>query len=95
MTEQKAHELLHPDTTARAIAEVEYYAGFRGKEAAIEAINEACIVACKALEMQGALKACIEKLSDSRYECFVTDRNGVIELLKQFLVEGSAENDRE
>ena len=49
----------------------------------------------EALQKQEALKACIEKLSDSRYECFVADRNGVIELLKQFSIEGSAENDRE
>lgn len=54
--------------------------------------HQTCIKAIEALEMQEALKACIEKLSDSRYECFVADRNGVIELLKQFLTEGSAED---
>lgn len=50
MTEHEAYELLHPETTAKAIAKIEYYAGLQGRKAAIEAIKEACIVACNAIE---------------------------------------------
>lgn len=46
----KAIEILHPDTTFQAITEIEYYGGFKGKEKAIEAVNEACIVACECME---------------------------------------------
>lgn len=52
MTAQEAIKLLHPDTTKEAIAEIKYYCGFHGKEAAIKAIEEACLLACEALEKQ-------------------------------------------
>ena len=57
MTAQEAIKLLHPDTTKEAIAEIEYYCGFHGKEAAIKAIEEACLLACDALEKQAPKKA--------------------------------------
>lgn len=47
---EKAIEILHPDTTFKAITEIEYYGGFKGKEKAMEAINEACVVACECME---------------------------------------------
>lgn len=50
MNYQEAIRLLHPDTTEEAIAEIEYYGGFKGYEKAMQAINEACILACEALE---------------------------------------------
>lgn len=52
MTNEQAIRLLHPDTTAEAIAEIEYKHGFRGKQAAINKIDKACELACKALEKQ-------------------------------------------
>lgn len=52
MTAQEAIKLLHPDTTKEAIAEIKYYCGFHGKEAAIKAIEEACLLACDALKKQ-------------------------------------------
>lgn len=52
MPAQEAIKLLHPDTTKEAIAEIEYYCGFHGKEAAMKAIEEACLLACDALEKQ-------------------------------------------
>lgn len=52
MTAQEAIKLLHPDTTKEAIAEIKYYCGFHGKEATIKAIEEACLLACDALEKQ-------------------------------------------
>lgn len=49
---EEAIKILHPDTTSEAIMKIEYYGGFRGKEKAIEYVNEASIVACEALEKQ-------------------------------------------
>lgn len=57
MTAQEAIKLLHPDTTKEAIAEIKYYCGFHGKEAAIKAIEDACLLACDALEKQVPKKA--------------------------------------
>lgn len=45
MTIEEAIKILDPETTRQALAEIEYYAGFRGQEAKIEAVNEACMVA--------------------------------------------------
>lgn len=50
MNYEEAILLLHPDTTAEALAEIEYYGGFKGREKALQAINEACLLACVALE---------------------------------------------
>lgn len=52
MTAQEAYKILHPDTSRDAIWKVEYYAGFNGKEAGVKAVEDACIVACEALEKQ-------------------------------------------
>lgn len=50
MTNEEAKRILHPDTTLEALTEIEYYAGFRGEQAKREAVDEACKVACEALE---------------------------------------------
>ena len=52
MTNEEAMKILHPNTTLTALAEVEYYGGFNGQEAKIKAVEEACLLACKALEKQ-------------------------------------------
>ena len=52
MTIEEAIRILDPETTAEALAEIEYYAGFRGKEAAIKAVEDACILAVAALREQ-------------------------------------------
>ena len=52
MTIKEAIMLLNPKTTASALAEIEYYNGFSGKEACIEAIEDACRLAIEALEKQ-------------------------------------------
>ena len=52
MTYEEAMKILHPDTTFTALAEVEYYGGFNGQEAKIKAVEEACLLACEALEKQ-------------------------------------------
>ena len=55
MTKEEAIRLLDPETTAEAIAEIEYYAGFSGKKAAIHAIEDACVIAVT------CMKKCIEE----------------------------------
>ena len=52
MTNEEAMKILHPNTTLTALAEVEYYGGFNGQEAKIKAVEEACLLACQALEKQ-------------------------------------------
>lgn len=51
MTYEEARRILHPDTTLDALAEIEYYEGFNGEEAKLEAVNTACIVACHAIDV--------------------------------------------
>ena len=56
MDYKEAIEILHPDTTAKKLIEIEYFKGFSGKAACIEAINEASVLACEAMEKQIAKK---------------------------------------
>ena len=51
MTKEEAIRLLDPNTTREAIAEIEYYGGFNGREAVIKAIENACVLAVEALKM--------------------------------------------
>ena len=50
MTNEEAIMLLNPSTRILALAEIEYYNGFRGKEAYIKAKEDACILAVETLE---------------------------------------------
>lgn len=50
MTYSEAIRILHPDTTMQALAEIEYYAGFKGEDAKVNAVGAACLVACKAMK---------------------------------------------
>lgn len=52
MSIEQAIRILHPDTTGDALAEIEYYGGFHGRKACIDAINDASLVACEAMEKQ-------------------------------------------
>ena len=52
MTREEAIRILDPETTTEALEEIEYYAGFRGKAAAIKAVDDACILAVAALREQ-------------------------------------------
>lgn len=62
MTLTDAKMILHPDTTLLALAEIEYYAGFSGQEAKLKAVNEACIVACEAIEKLEKIKKWMEDM---------------------------------
>ena len=78
MTIKEAIMLLNPKTTASALAEIEYYNGFSGKEACIEAIEDACRLAIEALEKQATIQAtskwilCSERLPEYDNEVLVT-----------------------
>lgn len=48
MTYEEAKRILHPGTTREALAEIE----FKGKEKSQEAVDEACLKACAALDKQ-------------------------------------------
>ena len=52
MTREEAIRILDPETTVEAIAEIEYYGGFNGKTAAVQAVSDACVMAVAALRDQ-------------------------------------------
>ena len=52
MTREEAIRILDPETAAEALAEIAYYAGFRGEEAVAKALDDACILAVAALRAQ-------------------------------------------
>lgn len=52
MTREEAIRILDPETTGEALAEIEYYGGFSGKTAAVQAVSDACILAVSALREQ-------------------------------------------
>ena len=52
MTREEAIRILDPVTSMDALAEIEYYAGFRGEEAVRKAVDDACILAGAALRGQ-------------------------------------------
>ena len=52
MTGEEAIRILDPATTGEALAEIEYYNGFAGKTAAVQAVSDACVLAVAALREQ-------------------------------------------
>ena len=69
MTNEEAMKILHPNTTLTALAEVEYYGGFNGQEAKIKAVEEACLLACEALEKQIPKKPTMGKYGHTECAC--------------------------
>ena len=49
MTPEQAIRILHPDTTREALAEIEYYGGYKGYHAVMQAVNDACLMGCEAI----------------------------------------------
>ena len=62
MTNEEAIELLHPNTTKEAIREIEENGGN-----GIKAVEEACVIACEALEKQIPKEPTHEA---TKFECF-------------------------
>ena len=56
MTREEAIRILDPETTGEALAEIEYYNGFTGKTAAVQAVSDACVLAVAALREQENLR---------------------------------------
>lgn len=52
MTREEAIRILDPETTGEALAEIEYYGGFSGRAAAVQAVSDACVLAVDALREQ-------------------------------------------
>lgn len=52
MTMDEAIRILDPETSFDALAEIEYYGGFNGDKAKVEAVNDACRLAVDALRAQ-------------------------------------------
>ena len=52
MTREEAIRILDPETTVEALAEIEYYNGFSGKTATVQAVSDSCILAVAALRKQ-------------------------------------------
>lgn len=52
MTREEAIRILDPETTGEAISGIEYYGGFSGRTAAVQAVSDACIMAVEALREQ-------------------------------------------
>ena len=53
MEREEAIRILDPVTTGEALEEIEYYNGFTGKTAAVQAVSDACVLAVAALREQG------------------------------------------
>lgn len=69
MTKEDAARILDPATTVEALAEIEYYAGFSGQAAKVQAVSDACEIAVAALREQLATNC--HQLEP------VTNRNGL------------------
>ena len=45
MTREEAIRILDPETTGEAMSEIEYYGGFSGRAAVVQAVLDACVLA--------------------------------------------------
>ena len=66
LTPKEAIKILHPDTSRDALWKIEYYAGFNAEKARLKAVEDACVVACEALEKQIPKKPIIKPWSEAR-----------------------------
>ena len=63
MSIEEAIRILDPETSADAIAEIKYYAGFN-QDKAIEKVEEACEVACSIMRSFKKLKKLYAKVCE-------------------------------
>ena len=52
MTREEAARILDPETSMETLAEIEYYAGFSGREAVKKAMHDARVMGAKALRSE-------------------------------------------
>ena len=78
MTREEAIRILDPETTGEAISEIEYYGGFTGRTAAVQAVSDACILAVAALREQEQRRwiPVTERLPDKPMKCLVYTERG-------------------
>ena len=72
LTPKEAIKILHPDTSRDTLWKIEYYAGFNAEKARLKAVEDACVVACEALEKQipkKPLKAYDEQVEQHWLSC--------------------------
>ena len=72
LTPKEAIKILRPDTSRDALWKIEYYAGFNAEKARLKAVEDACVVACEALEKQipkKPLKAYDEQVEQHWLSC--------------------------
>ena len=64
LTPKEAIKILHPDTSRDTLWKIEYYAGFNAEKARLKAVEDACVVACEALEKQIPKKPVFKESTD-------------------------------
>lgn len=72
MTYEEAARILDPETTREALWEIEYYGGFKGREARIKACEEACRIAAEVLREKskgGITMDAVKFLNELRIMC--------------------------
>ena len=69
MSIEEAIRILDPETSADAIVEIEYYAGFN-RDKPIEKVNEACIVACDVMRKYKNRNQIFDKVSNALTDYF-------------------------
>lgn len=69
MTTKEAIRILDSKTSADAISEIKYYAGFN-KEKAIKKVEEACLIACKIMREYSAVVDQLEEEIEYSYADF-------------------------
>ena len=80
MTREEAIRILDPETTGEAISGIEYYGGFSGRTAAVQAVSDACILAVAALREQ-------EERSKPKESQPMDVRKKLVELVKRAITD--------
>lgn len=80
MTREEAIRILDPETTWEALAEIEYYGGFSGRTAAVQAVSDACVLAVAALREQEERHwiPVTERLPEIGRKCLIANREIVV-----------------
>lgn len=65
MNREEAIRILDMKTSAKALAEIEYYNGFSGREAVLKAVDDACVLAVAALREQEERESVWHNAKDS------------------------------
>lgn len=65
MTIERAIRLLHPETTAEALAEIKCYHGLHGRVACVQAVSDACEFACEIMQDYKETKDALERIREA------------------------------